>query len=131
LKSIKSKTTMDKLSTIIVSALIGGAVSAIGALIQSALSARTIIGESIRSDRVTAYKLLWKKTALLPLWPRATDVTYEQLSCFSAELRDWSFNDGGQLFSTRARQEYEALQALLREIIKTGGTAAGQISPEH
>jgi hypothetical protein len=122
---------MDKLSTVIVSALVGGAVSAIGALIQSALSARAKIDESLRSDRVAAYKMLWKKTSLLPLWPRATDVTYEQLSCFSADLRDWYFNDGGWLFSTEARQEYEALQTLLREIIKTSGTAPGQIRPEH
>ncbi len=90
--------------TKIVSALIGAAVSAIWTLIQIAISARAKIDESLRSGRISAYKLLWKKTSLLPLWHRATEITYERLSGFRAESRDWYFIDGGWLFWTESRQ---------------------------
>jgi hypothetical protein len=122
---------MENFATVAISALIGAAVSALGALVQSAISARANIDESLRSDRVSAYKLLWKKTSLLPLWPRATDVTYERLSDFRRDLRDWYFNDGGWLFSTEARQAYEALQNLLGEVITAEDTADGQIKPQQ
>lgn len=68
---------------------------------------------------------------MLPLWPPATDPTYERLSDFRADLRDWYFNDGGWLFSTESRQAFEALQKLLGEIIKADGTADGQIKPSQ
>ena len=84
---------MDNLATVIVSALIGATVSAIGAVIQNRLAARSKIDESLRVDRIAVYKVLWKKTELLPLWPRATNVTYDRLNRFIAELRDWYFND--------------------------------------
>jgi hypothetical protein len=123
---------MDNLATVIVSALIGAAVSALGAILQSRLAARTKIDESLRTDRIAVYKLLWKKTELLPLWPRTKGVTYEKLEKFSAELRDWYFSDGGLFFSTQARQAYEGLQTQLRDVVQqNAGKGGEEISPEH
>jgi hypothetical protein len=43
---------MDNLAIAVTSALIGAVISAIGAVIQNALAARSKIDESLRSDRI-------------------------------------------------------------------------------
>ena len=85
---------MDGIATInfVLSALVGASVAAVGALIQSALSQRVKVDESLRSARLEVYKVLWKKTELLPRWPKADDVTYQKLHDLCADLRHWYFN---------------------------------------
>lgn len=85
---------MEDPLTVIISAIIGAVVSYIGAVIQNFLDMRTTIDKSLRDDRIKVYKVLWKKTELLPKWPKATDVTYEKLAKLSEELRDWYFSEG-------------------------------------
>jgi hypothetical protein len=116
---------MDNLGTAVISAFIGAVVSAIGAVIQNVLAARSKIDESLRADRIAVYKVLWQKTELIPLWPRATDVTYERLNTFSAELRHWYFTEGGLFLSTQAREAYGALQTSLSDVIEIA-TGRGQ-----
>jgi hypothetical protein len=48
----------------------------------------------LRNRRIVVYGSLWKSTALLPKWPKASGVTYEQLMQFSESLRSWYFETG-------------------------------------
>lgn len=115
---------MDNVTTIIVSALVGAVVAAAGAAIQNALTLRAKIDESLRLARLEVYKLLWKKTELLPKWPRANDVTYDKLGNLSKEFRDWYFGTGGIYLSKRARKAYEAVQTGLCQLVEANSANA-------
>jgi hypothetical protein len=68
------------------------------------LQAQKFMGEidaDLRKRRIDAYTPLWKATALLPQWPRATDVTYAKLQELSVTLRTWYFDVGGMYFPTQ------------------------------
>ena len=103
----------ENLSVIVVSAIVGAVVSFVGALFNNLLGARTKVDESLRADRIKYYAPLWEKTALLPRWPRASDVTYARLHALSLELRDWYFAQGGMFLSETARKAYGDLQHVL------------------
>ncbi|MBI5667400.1 MAG: hypothetical protein HZC41_05270 [Chloroflexi bacterium] len=84
---------------------------------RSALTVNTQIDLDLRQRRVNDYTALWKITRLLPLYPKATDVTYARLKQMSETLRDWYF-DGGGLFMTRAAKDsYFALQQTIKLIL--------------
>jgi hypothetical protein len=86
--------------------------------------------ELVLLQRIDAYKELWGLTKRLPKWPRATDVSYDDLREFSASLRGWYFTDGGGLFLSRqAHTAYSALQDSLTAILM--GEASGVIRNEH
>ena len=110
---------MPDVTTVIVSAVIGAIVSYTLAVIQHILDIRTKIDERLRDERFTVYKVLWKKTELLPQWPRSITVTYEQLTHLSEEMRDWYFNEGGIWLSAKSRKSYgdaqDTIQAVLAE----------------
>ncbi len=76
------------------------------------------IDTDLRDRRTKVYDILWKKTELLPKWPRAPSVTYEKLSKFSEELRDWYFRDGGMYLSRQAQKSYVNLQETITDILK-------------
>ncbi len=84
----------------------------------------------LRKRRIEVYNELWRTTALLPKWPRAIGVTYEQLLGFSESLRTWYFEKGGMYLSRSAhRHAYSPLQDELAEILRMYKT--GLISDEH
>ena len=112
---------MGEWQAIVVPALVGAAVAALGALIQSLLSAREKIDESLREERVRQYRVLWEKTGLLPLWPRAEHVTYARLSRMSTDFRDWYFHGGGLFLSTRARKAYGKAQEAIAAVLEAQG----------
>jgi hypothetical protein len=102
---------------VVVSAIVGGVASVVVAVIASVLNYRTKVDEGLRDTRLTLYKVLWKKTELLPKWPRRTDVTYEQLRGFSEELRKWYFDEGGIFLSRKARSAYGGLQDVIGAVL--------------
>ena len=57
---------MPDVTTVVVSAVIGAIVSYALAVIQNILDVRTKIDERLRDERFSVYKVLWKKTELLP-----------------------------------------------------------------
>jgi hypothetical protein len=72
----------------------------------------------LRARRISVYKELWEGTAILPKWPRASDVTYEQLLKFSTSLRDWYFHAGGMYLSRKTHDEaYTPLQNTLTDVL--------------
>lgn len=53
----------------------------------------------LRKRRLDVYQEIWQKTEILPKWPRAESVTYDNLHKFSESLRQWYFNKGGIFLS--------------------------------
>jgi hypothetical protein len=107
---------MSDLSTVLIASAVGAAAAAIGSLINNFISVRTKIDEQLRTDRTKVYELLWKKTILLPLWPRNHGVTYDDLAGLSEEFKDWYFCDGGIYLSKHSRDEYFEAQRAFRAI---------------
>jgi hypothetical protein len=98
-------------------AVVGAVVSFVVAILSNALSYRAKVDEGLRDTRLALYRVLWKKTELLPKWPRRTDVTYEKLCDLSEELRNWYFGDGGIFLSRAARKSYGKLQDTIGGIL--------------
>lgn len=75
----------------------------------------------LRTKRIGVYGELWKSTAILPKWPKANDVTYEQLLVFSESLRTWYFEKGGMYLSRSTHKNaYGPLQDALAAVLRTG-----------
>jgi hypothetical protein len=107
----------DKTGDAITAAVVGGVVSIVVSFAAGALTYRTKVDEALRDKRLTLYKDLWRKTGLLPKWPRRSDLTYEQLEEFSQELRKWYFDEGGIFLSEKARGTYGKLQDAIGEVL--------------
>jgi hypothetical protein len=91
---------------------------------------RQDIDIDLRNRRIDVYVSLWKSTALLPKWPKASGVTYEQLMSLSESLRHWYFETGGMYLSRSTHQKaYTPLQDTLMEILRNH--PSGAISDEH
>lgn len=88
------------------------------------------IDVDLRIRRIAVYQELWSATSLLPKWPKATGLTYEQLLTFSKTLRDWYFMKGGMYLSRSTHDEaYRPLQDALADVLKSN--SSGAISDEH
>jgi hypothetical protein len=111
---------MDSMLIVVVSSLTGGAVAYLGALINSSLAMRTHIDQSLREIRISVYKDLWRRTGLLPQWPKSREVTYAKLADFSRDLRHWYFNEGGIYLSTESRAVYGSVQETVQAVISGG-----------
>jgi len=108
---------MADLLTVVVSSLVGGIVGAGSAILKNSLSARSKVDQHLRDERLTHYRVLWKKTGLTPQWPKADDVTYDKLDKLSKELRDWYYDGGGIYLSAEARKAYTAVQETLNKVL--------------
>ena len=76
----------------------------------------------LRTKRICVYVELWKSTAASspPKWPKATNVTYEQLLSFSESLRTWYFEKGGIYLSRSTHSNaYSPLQDALADVLRT------------
>jgi hypothetical protein len=84
----------------------------------------------LRQRRIEVYKELWETTAMLPKWPRAQGLTYEDLLKLSGTLQNWYFHRGGMYLSRTAHREgYTVLQEAIEDILKA--RRSGSISEEH
>jgi hypothetical protein len=107
---------MTTITTVILSALVGGIVSYVLAVINNVLNARSKIDESLRLERLRVYKPLWTKTGVLPQWPRKEGVTYGALHDVSKAFRAWYFEEGGIYLSKQARVVYGNVQEALNTL---------------
>lgn len=110
------------LTTVIVSAILGVFGGIGGAFLKSTLGSRAKIDESLRAKRLDVYADLWKKTGLLPKWPKSQGVTYATLASFSQELQTWYFAEGGIFLSEKARKVYGDLQETLNKFANENNT---------
>ena len=84
----------------------------------------------LRIRRIEVYREIWEATPLLPKWPRAQGVTYEQLFALSGTLRDWYFHRGGIYLSrTSHGRAYSPLQDAIADVLRTNPT--GPVADEH
>jgi hypothetical protein len=81
----------------------------------------------LRKQRMEAYEKIWKKTRLLPKWPRPADVSHEQLHKLGEDLRDWYYDGGGMFLSTKAREAFGLLQDSIQAASE--GKKTGSLSP--
>ena len=81
------------------------------------LASATTIDSDLRAHRIEVYCDLWKKTGLLPQWPRNQQLTYSQLQQFTTDLRDWYFERGGMYLSRSAREAYGKVQEALGSVL--------------
>ncbi|SRR6266700_498616 len=108
---------LDQAGNAVTAAVVAGIVSLLVALLTSVLAFQTKVDEGLREKRIALYKVLWKKTGLLPNWPRRADVTYQHLGEFSEELRKWYFEEGGIFLSHKARDANGALQDTVGQLL--------------
>jgi hypothetical protein len=110
--------SMEGITTVVLPALVGAAVSFVGALLTYFLGTRTKIDEALRQKRDGMYKDLWTKTGLVPFWPKNPDVTYRHLYELSCDLKNWYFQQQGGLYlSKQSRSAYGALQESLTSVL--------------
>jgi hypothetical protein len=119
---------MADILTVVISSLVGAAVAYIGAVAKSALDFRTKVDEGLIKTRTDVYRVLWKKTALLPKWPRAENVTYEKMEDLSKQFRQWYFEEGGIYLSRKTQRAYASLQDTISNVVEA--SSPGKVTPK-
>jgi hypothetical protein len=97
-------------------AVIGLAVAAVLAMINSMLSDREKLAEGVRDQRIHSYPAAWERTGVVSRWPH-TDATRAHASRLHLDLRRWYYSGGGLFLSEDARERYEHLQVVLEAIV--------------
>jgi hypothetical protein len=97
-------------------AVIGLAVAAVLAIINSMLSDRQKVAEGVRDQRIRTYPAAWERTGVVSRWPH-TDATRAHASRLHLDLRRWYYSGGGLFLSEDARERYEHLQVVLEAIV--------------
>lgn len=100
-------------------AIIGLLVAAVLAMLNSWLTDREKVAESVREQRVRTYPSVWERTSVVSRWPR-TDATREHAVHLHLDLRRWYYSGGGLFLSRAARERYEHLQVMLEAIVAQG-----------
>jgi len=72
---------------------------------------------SLRTDRLAAYRELWRSLQPLAKYARPAPVTYRAVGRLIGQLRAWYFQDGGIYLSYHARDAYFALMDELRALV--------------
>ncbi|MBC7810930.1 MAG: hypothetical protein H7175_07290 [Burkholderiales bacterium] len=103
-------------------ALIGAAFGGLITYLLAIQKARLELDEATRADRAKAYKDLWKLTGLLPLYPPAPNVVYQDLVSLSESLRKWYFETGGMYLSQPTRDVYFDVQKYIATLSKKEGS---------
>jgi hypothetical protein len=100
----------------ILGAIVGLAVAAVLAMINSMLSDREKLAEGVRDQRIRTYPAAWERTGVVSRWPH-TDATRAHASRLHLDLRRWYYSGGGLFLSEDARERYEHLQVVLEAIV--------------
>lgn len=111
---------MDNTQTIIVSALVGGVVSYLGAIIKNKLDMNRTIDNELREKRDKVYKYVWRRTGSLPRRPRLESVTYLDITNLMVDLGTWYYEEGGLYLSGGARRAFSATMDILERVRQNG-----------
>jgi len=84
---------------------------------KSILATASIVDTDLRNRRIQVYTELWRMTGVLPQWPHNAELTYENLSALTGELRKWYFDQGGMYLSDPARTAYGCVQESLDAVL--------------
>jgi len=85
---------------------------------KATLAMAATIDTDLRGRRFAVYAELWKKTGVLPQWPRNRELMYPDLRELTDELRKWYFESGGIYPSTTAREVYGEVPKTLTSVLE-------------
>lgn len=111
------------LATVVVSSLVGGLVSYLGALWKSAVDFHGKVDDALLARRTRLYEALWSLTKRVPKWPPNERLRYGELRELSVEMQRWYFDEGGIYMSRATRAAYGAAQDTLSRVVE--GAADG------
>lgn len=95
---------------------------------RTAVAFTSSLDTALRERRIPVYAELWERTGLLPMWPRNTDLSFEDLQGFTRDLRDWYYQRGGMFLSENAREAFFEVQKAVHAVLDK--QAAGPVSGE-
>jgi hypothetical protein len=109
---------MSEIGVALISALLGiiGSYFAARQKFRDDLQAK--YDESLRNDRLAAYKELWALTKTLPLYARTEPVTGNTLWEMAIALRNWYFDKGGIFLTDNSRDAYFDLQKKIKSVVE-------------
>ncbi|MGR6320718.1 hypothetical protein Q2K19_22210 [Micromonospora soli] len=105
---------------VVATAVLGLLTAGILALVNSWISARAGIDETLRNQRLEFYPLLWSATAAVSVWPR-TVLTRSTLNELHETLRSWYYTKGGLFLSESAQARYGDVQELIAALLTHDG----------
>lgn len=81
---------------------------------------RGTVYKELWTKRYDTYKKMFLLTGIMPQYPVHSKVTYDQLFKRSEEMRNWFFEDGGLLVSTKTRNKYFKVQKNIQKVLEAG-----------
>jgi hypothetical protein len=119
-----------EVSLAVVTGVLSLVTAGILALVNSWMSTRAGIDESLRGQRLEVYPALWKATAAASRWPRV-DASRGSLTELHRDLRSWYYGPGGIFLSESARARYGDFQELIAALIEKDGDPAEVLAPQR
>jgi hypothetical protein len=124
--------TTPDLTTVVVSSLVGGLVSYLGALWKSAVDFHSKVDDGLIAKRTRLYEALWSLTKKVPKWPQNEQLRYTHLRELSVEMQRWYFDEGGIYMSEATRVAYGAAQDTISAVVRaaSGGDLDRRVTHE-
>lgn len=112
---------MNQTALSLLTGLISGLISAVITFFVTRAKVRLDLtaeyDRKLRSERLDAYRDLFKRLKPLARYSPESPLTYQIIRNTSEELRDWYFDVGGIYLSKESRTPYFDLKKLMQEII--------------
>jgi hypothetical protein len=102
----------------VLTAVVGFAVAYMTTLLKFRKDLEAKYDESLRDQRVTVYKELWKLLQPLAQYAPEEPVTRGRMEQLAVALRRWYFEVGGLFCTDQTRDAYFALQKTIEDTIK-------------
>lgn len=119
---------MEKISELVLTFLLG---SVAGVAIKNWFDYQYTVYKELWGKRHESYKLMFKISAALPLYPAPLELTHETLRHTSEQIRDWYFEGGGLLLSANSRDAYFNVQKNIRSVLATKATMVDAVQYEQ
>src|SRR5712692_2270317 len=71
----------------------------------------------LQTNRLEAYRELWKLTEPLARYTRPAPVTYQAIKDLTVKMRVWYFQQGGMFLTKNSRDRYFELKALMESLV--------------
>ena len=112
---------MNQTALSLITGLISGLISAVITFFVTRSKVRLDLtaeyDRKLRSERLDAYRELFKRLKPLARYSRERPLTYNIIKDTSEDLRDWYFDIGGIYLSKESRTPYFELKRLMQNII--------------
>lgn len=92
--------------------------SVLGVVFKYFYDYKGMVHKELWGKRYQEYQTLFSMTGILPQYLQPAIITAGELLKVSEEMRDWYFNTGGLLLSTKIRNKYFKVQKIIQAFIK-------------